>query len=158
MGFYAVQMARLAAAAQVIATVSSDTKATITRDAGAHDIVDYRRENLVERVAALTGGPGVDRVIEVDIATNAAADFAMLAPGGLAVAYGSSQPDAAVPFVPGIMKNLRLAFFIVYLLPPDARRQAQAQAQLDQWLARGELKHLIAERLPRARSAELSAP
>jgi NADPH2:quinone reductase len=151
-GFYAVQMARLAGAAQVIATVSSDTKAAIARDAGAHEVVDYRRENLVERVAALTGGRGVDRVIEVDIAANAAADFAMLAPGGLAVVYGSGQPEASVPFVPGIMKNLQLAFFIVYLLPPDARRQAQAQ--LGQWLAQGALRHLIAERLPLARIAD----
>jgi NADPH2:quinone reductase len=151
-GFYAVQMARLAGAAQVIATVSSDAKAAIARDAGAHEVVDYRRENLVERVAALTGGRGIDRVIEVDIAANAAAGFAMLAPGGLTVVYGSGQPEASVPFVPGIMKNLQLAFFIVYLLPPDARRQAQAQ--LDQWLAQGALKHLIAERLPLARIAD----
>lgn len=151
-GFYAVQMARLAGATQVIATVSSDAKAAIARDAGAHEVVDYRRENLVERVAELTGGRGVDRVIEVDIAANAAADFAMLAPGGLAVVYGSGQPEASVPFVPGIMKNLQLAFFIVYLLPPDARRQAQAQ--LGQWLAQGALRHLIAERLPLARIAD----
>lgn len=151
-GFYAVQMARLAGAAQVIATVSSDTKAAIARDAGAHEVVDYRRENLVDRVAELTGGRGVHRVIEVDIAANAAADFAMLAPGGLAVVYGSGQPEASVPFVPGIMKNLQLAFFIVYLLPADARRQAQMQ--LDQWLAQGALRHLIAERLPLARIAD----
>jgi NADPH:quinone reductase len=145
-GHYAVQMARLCGAAQVIASVSSAAKAAIARDAGAHATVDYKHGDLVAEVAALTAGHGVDRVIEVDLAANAAADFAMLAAGGLAVVYGSSEPQAAVPFVPGILKHLRLAFFIVYHL--DARDREQAQARLGDWLAAGALQHAIAARLP----------
>jgi len=103
-------------------------------------------------VRTLTGGHGVDRIIEVDLAANAGADFALLATGGLAVVYGSSQPEATVPFVPGILKNLQLAFFIVYHLAPADR--ARAQAQLDAWLAAGALQHRIAARLPLARIAE----
>lgn len=154
-GHYAVQMARLAGAAQVIATVSSADKAAIARDAGADDAVDYRAPDFVTRVRALTGGQGVDRVIEVDLAANARADFELLAPGGLAVVFGSGQPEAAVPFVPGILKNLQLAFFIVYHLPPAAR--ARAQEQLVRWLADGRLAHRIAARLPLDRIAEAHA-
>ena len=86
---------------------------------------------------------------------DARADFELLAPGGLAVVYGSGQPEASVPFVPGILKNLQLAFFIVYHLPPAARERAQSQ--LTAWLAEGKLQHRIAARLPLARIAEAHA-
>ena len=151
-GHYAIQMARLAGAAQVIATVSSDEKAAIALEAGADAAVDYRAADFIERVNALTGGQGVDRIIEVDLAANARADFDLLAPGGLAVVYGSGQPEASVPFVPGILKNLQLAFFIVYHLAPPAR--ALAQSQLTAWLAEGRLQHRIAARLGLARVAD----
>ena len=154
-GHYAVQMARLAGAAQVIATVSSEEKAAIAREAGADAAVDYRAGDFIGRVRALTGGQGVDRIIEVDLAANARADFELLAPGGLAVVYGSGQPEASVPFVPGILKNLQLAFFIVYHLSPTARERAQSQ--LTAWLAEGMLQHRIAARLPLARIADAHA-
>jgi len=154
-GHYAVQMARLAGAAQVIATVSSDEKAAIAREAGAHHAVDYRSPTFLDTVRGLTDGHGVDRIIEVDLAANAAADFELLAPGGLAVVYGSGQPEAIVPFVPGILKNLQLAFFIVYHLSPDARDRAQSQ--LTEWLSAGALQHRIAARLPLSRIADAHA-
>lgn len=154
-GHYAVQMARLAGASQVIASVSSPEKAALALAAGAHAVVDYRREDLVARVLALTGGEGVQRVIEVDLAANATYDFAMLATGGITVVYGSGQPEARVPFVPGILKNLQLAFFIVYHLAPDDRQRCERQ--LSQWLAAGALSHNIALRLPLERIAEAHA-
>src|SRR5262249_46222739 len=64
-GHYAIQMARHAGAAQVLATCSSEAKAAIAMDAGAHAAIDYRREDVRERVRAATGGQGVDRIIEV---------------------------------------------------------------------------------------------
>jgi NADPH2:quinone reductase len=154
-GHYAVQMARLLGASQVLATVSSPEKARIALAAGADAVVDYRREDVVARVDALTGGAGIDRIVEVDLAANARADFAMLAPGGLLVAYGSGAPEAAVPFVPGILKNLQVAFFIVYHLP-DADR-AVAEAALTSWLRDGALEHRIAARLPLADIADAHA-
>ena len=151
-GHYAVQMARLAGAAQVIATVSSAEKAAVARAAGADAVVDYRREDTVARVAELTGGRGIERVIEVDVAANAGIDFALLAPGGEIVVYGSGQPEIALPFVPAIVKNVRVQFFIVYHLAPADR--AQATSALTRWLELGVLVHAIAQRLPLARIVE----
>lgn len=144
-GYYAIQMARLCGARQVIATVSSDEKAALARSAGATDVVNYRSGNLVERVHGLTSGGGVDRIIEVDLAANAMADFQMLAANSELVVYGSGQPEVPVPFVPGILKNIRLSFFIVYHLLPDDR--ATAVSQLTQWLEKDALTHQIAARL-----------
>lgn len=150
-GHYAVQFARHLGAAQVVATVSSDAKAQLALDAGADATIDYKREELPARAAALTGGKGFDRIIEVDAAANIVVDLALLAPGGDLAIYGSGAPDIALPFFPAIVKNATLHCFIVYNLSPADR--ARALATLQPMLARGELKHNIAERLPLAECA-----
>lgn len=145
-GHYAVQMARLLGAEQVIATVSSEEKAALALAAGAHATIDYRRESVGERVRGLTDGHGVDRIVEVDFAANAALDFEAIAPEGRIVVYGSGAPEIAVPFVPAILKNVRVNFFIVYHLTPADR--TLAIERLTAWLAAGGLQHNIALRLP----------
>ncbi|MFT3953189.1 MAG: NADPH:quinone reductase [Piscinibacter sp.] len=147
-GHYAVQFAKLLGARQVIATVSSEDKARIVREAGADLAIDYRRENLAERVREATGGRGLDRVIEVDIAANRLLDIELLRKGGDLVVYGSGQGEFALPFFPLILKNLNLRFFMVYHLADEDR--ARAEAVLADLLGRGVLRHQIAQRLPLA--------
>lgn len=151
-GHYAVQMARLLGARQVIASVSSPEKAALALAAGADLAVDYRRESLVERIGQATGGAGVDRIVEVDFAANVAQDFALIATEGRIVVYGSGAPEIAVPFVPAILRNVRVIFFIVYHLSPADR--AEAIRQLNSWLESGALRHNIALRLPLEQIAE----
>ena len=143
-GHYAVQLASLLGAARVIASASTPAKAALARDAGADDVVLYRSESLADRVAQVTGGKGVDRIIELDLAVNGAADLDMLRHGGECVAYGSTPVQ--LPFYPLIAKNLQLKCFIVYQLAPEDRERAVAT--LTRLLARGALKHNIAARLP----------
>ncbi len=150
-GHYAVQMASRLGAARVIATTSSAAKAALAREAGADDVVDYKAEPLAARVAELTGGRGVDRIIEVDMATNAAANLEMLRTGGECVVYGSSATPMSLPFFPLIQKNIQLKFFVVYNLAPADRERAEGT--LARLLARGALQHLIAARLPLAEIA-----
>jgi NADPH:quinone reductase len=150
-GHYAVQMASQLGAARVITSVSTESKAALARAAGADDVVLYKDEPLAQRVLALTGGRGVDRVIELDLAANAAANLELLKPGGECVVYGSGAPQVQLPFFPLIAKNLQLKFFIVYHLAPTDRERAVAS--LTRLLARGALQHNIAERLPLAEIA-----
>jgi hypothetical protein len=49
----------------VLTSVSTPEEAALARDAGADDVLFYKAEPLAERVLALTGGVGVDRIIEV---------------------------------------------------------------------------------------------
>jgi NADPH2:quinone reductase len=58
-GLAAVDLARHLGL-RVIAGVGSDDKADLVRAYGAGDVINYRRENLRERVKAATGGEGVD--------------------------------------------------------------------------------------------------
>jgi NADPH2:quinone reductase len=150
-GHYAVQFARRLGAAQVVATVSSDTKARLAIDAGADAAIDYKCEELATRAAALTDGKGFDRIIEVDAAANIAADLAMLASGGDLAIYGSGAPDIALPFFPAIVKNATIHCFIVYNL--SAADRERTLNTLQPMLARGELQHQIAQRVPLAECA-----
>lgn len=121
-GFYAAQLARLAGA-RVIGVVSSDAKAAIARAAGVADVVDYRKENLVQRVRELTRGQGADAIIDVDAAGHAPHYGQLLGFGGKAVVYGSNAPQISLPFGPSILGFLNLYFFIVYRLPAPVMRQ-----------------------------------
>jgi NADPH2:quinone reductase len=151
-GHYAVQMARLAGARQVIATASSPGKAELARAAGADEVIDYRQDDVAARVLALTGGEGVDRVIEVDFAANVGSSLASVRAEGDIVVYGSGRAEIAVPFFPAILKNVRVRFFIVYNLA--AADRAAAVGQLTGWLREGRLRHNVAARLPLAAIAE----
>lgn len=62
---FAVQLAK-AFGARVIATTSSPEKALRLRELGADEVIDYRTSlDWADQVRALTGGRGVDRVVEV---------------------------------------------------------------------------------------------
>lgn len=144
-GHYAVQMASQLGAAKVLATASTDEKEALARAAGADQVVRYKREPLVECVRELTGGQGVDRIIELDMAVNGAANLEMLRPGGECVVYGSSAAALQLPFYPLLSKNLQLRFFIVYHL--TAMDRARAVTTLTRMLERGMLQHNIGARL-----------
>jgi NADPH2:quinone reductase len=151
-GHYAVQFARLLGARQVLATVSSAAKAAIASAAGADTVIDYRHDDVRERVSEATHGAGVDRIIEVDVAANGAVDLDLIRPGGACVVYGSGAAQFELPFFPLIVKNVTLHFFIVYNLD-DADRE-RTVATLTGWLERGVVAHQIGERLPLGRIAE----
>jgi len=145
-GHYAIQMAKLLGAAQVIATVSSAAKAEHARAAGADAVVDYRTEDVAARVRELTGGRGVDRVVEVDLAANAALLPQVIARDGICACYGSGKPEMSLAFGPMIMSGAAIRFFIVYELSDAAR--AEGVAQLTAWLEAGALKHGIGAVMP----------
>jgi NADPH:quinone reductase len=58
-GLAAVDLARYLGL-RVVAGVGSDDKAALVRDYGACDVVNYRSEDLRERIKSITGGEGVD--------------------------------------------------------------------------------------------------
>ncbi len=149
---YAIQIARQLGAARIISTISSPEKAAVATAAGADEVINYRTDAVAARVRELTGGQGIDRIIEVDLAGNIGLDLDIIRNDGEIVAYGSNAPEIAVPFFPAIVKNAALQFFIVYNLNPSDR--AAALTGLTGLLKTGDLQHRIAARLPLARTAE----
>ncbi len=147
-----MQLAHRFGAAQVLATVSGDDKARLALAAGADAVINYKTEDVPARVRELTAGHGVDKVIELDLAVNAAMDLELLRTGGCVVAYGSSPLPLNLPFGVLLAKNIQLKFFMVYHL--DAADRARATATLQRLLTRGELQHNIAQRLPLAQCVQ----
>ena len=79
---FALQFAVLAGA-RIIATSSSDDKLARLRELGAHDTINYKAEpDWGARAMALTGGRGVDNVIEVGGVGTLPQSLAALRPGG----------------------------------------------------------------------------
>ncbi len=151
-GNYAIQIARHQGARNIFATVSGPEKGRMAKQAGADFVLNYRSDDVAGLVMKETGGAGVDRIVEVDLGTNLERDIQVLGRGGLVVAYGSSAPDISVPFVPMILKNVRLAFFIVYNL--DDADRAGAITGITALLAHDQLVHNIAHRVPFEQVAE----
>ena len=142
---YAIQFAK-ARGAFVLTTVSSPEKAALARDAGADHTIDYKSENVGERVMALTKG-GVDAVIELDLTANAALLPATLRPRGTLVVYGTGPQ---VPF-PGsfcLVNNITVKFLLVYELTADER--ARAVDGVTRMLEANRLKHNVARTYPLA--------
>lgn len=65
LGMTAVTSAKVLGATTVIATARSDKKLEIAKQMGADYVVNYTTEDLVAEIKKLTGGLGVDVVIEV---------------------------------------------------------------------------------------------
>jgi NADPH2:quinone reductase len=124
-GHYAIQFAKARGAA-VITTVSSPEKAKIAREAGADHVIDYKRENVAERVMEITGKRGVDAVIEVDLAANAGLYPGVLHPRSLVVVYGTGQPQSDIPTQFLLVNAIRIRFVYVYELTDEERTAAIA--------------------------------
>ncbi|MCU0909466.1 MAG: quinone oxidoreductase, partial [Rhodobacteraceae bacterium] len=62
-GLLACQWAR-AEGVHLIGTAGSDDKCALARDAGAEHVINYRTEDWVARVREITGGRGVDVVMD----------------------------------------------------------------------------------------------
>jgi NADPH:quinone reductase len=146
-GHYAIQFAK-AVGATVITTVSSPEKAKLATTAGADHTIDYKRENVGERVMALTGKKGVDAVIELDIAANAKLMPQVLHPRGTIVVYGTGAPEAEVPLFFFLRSAITLKFIYVYEL--TALERAAALGAISRGLEAGTLINNVAATCPLA--------
>jgi NADPH2:quinone reductase len=98
--------------ARVATTVSSETKAEVARAAGADLVVDYRREDVVQRIRAFS--PGIDRVVEVSLAANAGIDTEVCATDAVVVVFATDGGEAVLPVRPPLFKSMTFRFILLY--------------------------------------------
>jgi len=122
-GHYAIQFAK-ARGAMVLTTVSSEAKAKLAREAGADHVIDYKRENVGERVMAITGKAGADAVIEMDLAANAKLYPGLLHARSTVVVYGTGSAEAPIPAQFLLVNAIAIRFIYVYDLTAQERTAA----------------------------------
>jgi NADPH:quinone reductase-like Zn-dependent oxidoreductase len=81
-GTAAIQVARNVIGARVIATTSTEEKVRKASELGAHEVINYTTEDVAQRVKDLTGGQGVNVVLDHVGAEFWPAGIASLAMGG----------------------------------------------------------------------------
>lgn len=155
-GNAAIQLACWAGAF-VISTVSSDEKAELALAAGAEHAVNYRTGEASDEIRSILPR-GIDVIVEVAPARNAALDAAVLAPNGTVAAYATDGANELELNVRELMsRNLRYQFVLVYTVSASAKDQAVADvaaAVADGALAVGEHDGLPLHRFPLERTAD----
>lgn len=109
----AVQLA-LAAGCRVIATSSRAEKLDRLRALGVRGLINYREvEAWGDRARELTGGRGVDHVIEVGGQGTLKQSLRAVRPGGTISLIGVLSGDAPVNLTPVLMRNIRVQGVLV---------------------------------------------
>ena len=122
-GNAAIQLARWSDAT-VLTTVSSPEKANLAARAGADHVIDYRQQDVVAEVRAIAPH-GVNTIVEVSPAVNAALDAEVLARhGSVAVYANNGGNEVTLPIRPSMAPNVRWQFVLVYNAPDDWRARA----------------------------------
>jgi NADPH2:quinone reductase len=143
-GHYVSQFAKHKGA-RIIGT-ASEAKAEHARAGGADFVIDYRHKDVAKVAKDLTGGRGVDGIIDMDLSSTARlVSEAVMAPHGTLVCYGSNQPtDIGLNFLALLWNSYALKFFLVYELKADDRKAVLAE--LAKLLEEGGIRHSVGPR------------
>lgn len=149
-GVTAIQMAK-ALGARVIATAGSDDKCAACLALGADHAINYKTQDFVAAVADLTGGQGVNVVLDMVAGAYVAREIDCLAEDGRLVII-AVQGGVKAEFNAGMVLRKRLTITGSTLRPrPIAFKTAIAQALRDRvWplLAQGQIKPVIHQVFP----------
>lgn len=146
-GSAAVQVAKLAGAAMIIATASSEKKLEQAKALGATHLINYSKEKFADKVMALTGGRGVDVVMEHIGGEVFTESLKCLARGAIIVTVGAHAGEVVeFDIIPFFRKELRLA--------GSKNASVLELRKVMGLVAEGKLKPIIHKAFPLAQAAE----
>jgi NADPH2:quinone reductase len=154
-GIAAVQLAR-AAGATVIGTAGTERGRHLVLEQGAHHVLDHTASGYLEQVLSLTGGRGVDIILEMLANVNLSHDLNVLARGGRVVAIGNRGPgnQGTVAINPRALMGRDAAILGINLGNASEQEQVRMHAALSAGLANGSLRPVIGQELPLAEAAK----
>ena len=154
-GLLLVQLAKKRGA-RVFATVGTDAKAQLAREAGADAVCVYTRENFAEAARAFTGGRGVDVVYDGVGKETFEGSLASLRPRGMLVSFGNAS-GAVPPFAPLVLSQKGSLFFTRPTLAHYTLTPAELRGRADDlfgWIASGGLSVRIGATFPLTAAAD----
>lgn len=146
-GTAAIQVAKNVVGARVIATTSSDDKVSKARELGADEVINHSREDVAERVKELTGGDGVDLVVDHVGAEHFQAAYNSLKRGGKYGICGVTTGYRSELHM-GMLFSKQLTVFGVFMGSKEDMRQVVAM------LNAGKIRPTIHEAFPLERAAD----
>jgi NADPH2:quinone reductase len=153
-GYLLTQVAR-ACGARVLATVGSEAKAAIAREAGAHEVIDYSRQDFEAEVKRLTAGGGVDVVYDSVGAATFDKSLNCLRARGYMVLFGTSSGPVPPmdPAILGVKGSLFLTRPGLNKYTATREEILARAADLFTWLRSGALRLRVHRVLPLAEAA-----
>lgn len=156
-GSACIQLAR-AADKRVIGVAGSAEKCRMALAQGAEAAIDYRTEDVVARVKALTAGRGVDLLLDSVAGKDFPRWFECLDILGMVVLYGriAGAPNAAAVYEAmdrQMGRSLALRLFSMHAFDHDPQSRQACTAALLNLLGTGAIKPVIFERVPLAQAA-----
>jgi NADPH2:quinone reductase len=154
-GLIACQWAK-ALGLQLIATAGSAEKCALALEHGAAHAIDYRKENFVERVKAITNGAGVKVVYDSVGKDTFDGSLDCLRPFGLLASFGNSSGPVP-PLAPGILGAKGSLYLTRATLFTHIATREATQAMADDLfavVAGGQVKIRIDQRYPLADAAQ----
>lgn len=108
LGMHGVQIAK-AAGARVIAVARSADKLAQAKAFGADETVNAREQDVLQEVTRITGGRGVDAVIDYVVTQESfTISAAALRKGGVYALVGSTDPSIAIPVGMVMFKEIQI--------------------------------------------------
>jgi putative PIG3 family NAD(P)H quinone oxidoreductase len=154
-GTTAIQLARAMGSLVAVTAGSADKLAACER-LGASILIDYRREDFVERVLDATDGRGADVVLDAIGGDYLQRDLGALAVGGRIVLIGN-QSGAAASFDPGLAMRKWASIHATMLRarPVAEKTEIIASVRENVWpmLEAGQFHPVIDSRIPLAEAA-----
>jgi len=150
-GTFAVQFAKILGA-RVFATAGSEEKCSRVGELGAEAVINYRQKDFASELMRLTGGRGVDAVLETVAGEALKKSLRILAPGGRLIALGSLSGGARD--LPATLAEGRKAarFSITAFLMQETRAIAQLD-KIFEWVQAGQVRVLVDRVFPLAEVA-----
>jgi NADPH:quinone reductase-like Zn-dependent oxidoreductase len=146
-GSAAVQVAKLAGAAMIIATASSEKKLEQAKALGATHLINYSRDKFADKVMDITGGRGVDVVMEHIGGEVFTESLKCLARGAIIVTVGAHAGEVVqFDIIPFFRRELRLA--------GSKNASVLELRKVMGLVADGKLKPVLHKALPLAQAAE----
>ena len=146
-GMESVQIARRLGASVAISTATTPAKAEQALAAGYEHVVDLSRESLRDGVMRITGGKGVDVVIDGVGGDLTGEALGCLAPGGTYAVVGyAAGREARINLTDIIWKAAKVRGFTLRAFAPETL--AAAQKTLLGYLSEGSIKPTFAKVFP----------
>jgi len=147
-GLAAIQITKAADALAIVTTRGENKKQQLL-DAGADHVIVTDKEDLVERVMAITAGHGT-RIIFDPVAGPYLERLAeAAAPGGIIFEYGALSPEPTpFPLFPVLGKGLSVRGYTLFEIVKDPEMLARGKQYIYEGLKSGTLKPLIDQIFP----------